>query len=134
MRIDGSTRLQSPAYRGVQARAGGAVFSAGESLPESATTASAPLTPTTGIDVLLALQSVEDPRFTRRKVVRRSRSLLDALDDVRVDLLLGQVNQERLDRLLTMLGEVRERTDPELDSLVDDIELRVRVELAKYGR
>ena len=110
------------------------MFSAGEPLPEANVAAAAPLTPTTGIDVLLALQSVEDPRLVKRKAVRRGRSLLSALDDVRVDLLLGQVSRERLDQLLASLSEVRERSDPELDSLVDDIELRVRVELAKFGR
>lgn len=135
VRIDGSSRLQSPAYRGVQVRAGDAgVFSAGGPAPEANAPAAGPLAPMTGIDVLLALQAVEDPRFAKRKAVRRGRSLLDALEDIRVDLLLGQVSEERLGQLLTMLSQARERSEPELDAVIDDIELRVRVELAKHGR
>jgi hypothetical protein len=33
-----------------------------------------------------------------------------------------------------MLDEVRERSLPGLDAVLDDIELRVKVELAKFGR
>jgi hypothetical protein len=33
-----------------------------------------------------------------------------------------------------MLAEIRERSLPELDAVLDDIDLRVQVELAKFGR
>ena len=44
------------------------------------------------------------------------------------------ISLKRLDRMSAMLAEVRERSLPGLDALLDDIELRVRVELAKAGR
>ena len=84
--------------------------------------------------MLLALQSVEDPSLARRKAVRRGRSLLDALEDVKLDLLLGGVGEERLDQLLALIGQTRGRSLPDLDSVLDEVELRVRVELAKFGR
>ncbi|SEP98895.1 Class II flagellar assembly regulator [Devosia sp. YR412] len=88
----------------------------------------------TGLDSILALQAVDEPLTGRKKAVRRGASLLDMLDEIKVDLLMGKVSVDSLDGMVSMLGEMRERTLPGLDSLLDDIELRVRVELAKFGR
>jgi hypothetical protein len=87
-----------------------------------------------GIDSILALQSVEGPLTARKKAVRRGASLLDLLDEIKTDLLIGRVSADSLDGMVAMLSEMRERSLPGLDSLLDDIELRVRVELAKFGR
>lgn len=86
---------------------------------------------------LLALQGVaseEDVRERKRKAVRRGFDLLDVLEGVKIDLLGGGVPVERLERLVHLLGQRRTSGDSELDGLVDDIELRARVELAKFGR
>lgn len=93
-----------------------------------------PMQSMAGIDSILALQSVEGPLTARKKAVRRGSSLLDMLDDIKADLLIGHVSPDRLDGLVAVLSEMRERSLPGLDSLLDDIELRVRVELAKFGR
>lgn len=87
-----------------------------------------------GIDAILALQAVDGPLEGRRKIVRRATSLLDTLDEIKADLLVGRVSVDRLDGLVTMLAELRDRSAPELDAVLDDIDLRVRVELAKFGR
>jgi len=88
----------------------------------------------TGIDAILALQAVDEPLTGRKKALRRGASLLDMLDDIKTDLLIGRVSAERLDLMSAMLSEMRERSLPGLDAVLDDIELRVRVELAKFGR
>ena len=89
----------------------------------------------TGIDAILALQAVEDPLSApRRKAVKRGASLLDMLDSIRADLLVGQVAPERLDQLVALLAEAREQAEPGLSAVLDDIDLRVQVELAKLGR
>lgn len=88
----------------------------------------------TGIDSILALQAVEEPLSGKKKAVRRGASLLDQLEAIKSDLLIGKVSEERLDTMVDMLSELRERTLPGLDNLLDDIDLRVRVELAKLGR
>ena len=87
-----------------------------------------------GMDSILALQAVEEPLSGKKKAVRRGASLLDQLDDIKTDLLIGRVDLARLDGMVSMLAELRDRTMPGLDSLLDDIDLRVRVELAKFGR
>ena len=88
----------------------------------------------TGMESILALQAVDEPLSGKKKAVRRGASLLDELDAIKTDLLVGRVSAERLDGLVGMLAELRDRTMPGLDSLLDDIDLRVRVELAKFGR
>lgn len=89
---------------------------------------------TTGIEAILALQAVGGPLEGKKKALRRGRALLDALDEIKADLLVGQVSAERLNDLTTMLSQLRERSEPALDAVLDDIDLRVRVELAKLGR
>ena len=87
----------------------------------------------TGIGALLALQEVPDPTLARRKAVRRGRILLDGLDELKANLLLGAVAGDSLQRLAATIAEARDASLPGLDALVADIELRARVELAKLG-
>lgn len=86
---------------------------------------------------LLALQGVpveDDRREKRRKAVHRGLDLLDVLEGVKLDLLAGGVPSDRLERLVHLLGLRRPSGDDGLDALIDDVELRARVELAKFGR
>jgi hypothetical protein len=80
------------------------------------------------------LQAADEPLTGKKKAVRRGASLLDSLEEMRTDLLIGRVDPGRLDRMAAILSDVRERSLPGLDAVLDDIELRVRVELAKAGR
>ena len=135
MRIDITNRT-SGVGRGSAAGRGGSGIDfvpAGAAAPAKIA-GSMPAQAMTGIDSILALQAVDEPLTGRKKAVRRGASLLDRLDEVQADLLLGRVSADSLDGMVAMLGELRERTMPGLDGLLDDIELRVRVELAKFGR
>jgi len=135
MRIDGSGRVQPGASRTSRKEgAGDGVFK--PDMGSAATRASqVPMAANaTGIDAILALQGVDDALASRRKAIRRGRSMLDILDEVKADLLAGQVGESRLNSLLALVQQAKERVDPQLDALVEDIELRARVELAKLGR
>lgn len=136
MRIETNTRTNGVSGRSAAGRSGSGVafVPAGEDNAVR-TAAAAPMSASTGIDAILALQSVEDPtKGKKKRAVSRGASLLDTLDAIKADLLVGQVSAERLDQLMAMLGQAREHSTPELDAVLDDIELRVRVELAKLGR
>lgn len=134
MRIDGTGRIITANRPETARKANGEVFR-----PETgqasarASQSSAPVA-AGGIDALLALQAVDDATTGRRKTVKRANLLLDALEEIRGDLLAGQVSEGRLNRAIALLSQARTQTDPELEALVADIELRVRVELAKLGR
>ncbi|MDZ4369186.1 MAG: flagellar assembly protein FliX [Afipia sp.] len=90
------------------------------------------------VDALLALQetgAADDALHApRRKAVARAEELLDILDEIKLALLMGQVPKSKLSRLLSVverqLGGI---ADPALREILDQIELRARVELAKFG-
>ncbi len=87
-----------------------------------------------GIDALIALQGIEDPLERRRRAVKNSRRALDALDEVRLGILSGTLDQATMLRLKSVAADLKEGSGDEgLDSVVTEIELRVAVELAKAG-
>jgi hypothetical protein len=135
LRIENTARTSSVSGRSGVSRSGGGGFFFDEGAPTAQSAAAAPIAQTTGIDALLALQSVEDPVVGRRKrAIKRGTAVLDTLDTIKADLLLGQVSEGRLGQLMALITQARERNLPELDGVLDDIELRARVELAKFGR
>lgn len=135
MRIDTSNRTTGIGRGNAAGRSGsGAEFvPAGGDAP-ARVAGNVPVHAATGIDAILALQAVDEPLTGKKKALRRGSALLDMLDDIKADLLIGRVSAERLDRMSAMLSEMRERSLPGLDAVLDDIELRVCVELAKFGR
>jgi hypothetical protein len=85
-----------------------------------------------GVDALLALQDVGGPLERRRRAVRRAGRILDVLDEVKMALLGGDLSLGQLDRLRRAVRDERALTDdPKLESLLDEIEIRAAVEIAK---
>lgn len=135
MRIDGLGR----AIGGGPQRPGAArgVFQLSD--PGAATTARAPshLHAASGLDALIALQTVEDelPRERRRREIARGRSLLDALDGMKLALIDGRDDNAALASLSARIAEARAATgEPGLDDALSAIELRAKVEIAKRGK
>ncbi|HLO77734.1 MAG TPA: flagellar assembly protein FliX, partial [Magnetospirillum sp.] len=90
-----------------------------------------------GIDALLLVQSVDDSteRQARKRLLRRGEDILDKLEEVRHGLLLGTVPKEKLMDLAQMVRSRREACqDPRLGALLDEIELRAEVEIAKLSK
>jgi Class II flagellar assembly regulator len=95
----------------------------------------APTAGLTNIGALLALQGEDDVQERRRRATRRSNSLLDQLDGIRLAILDGGVSREQVAALATTLREHRDAVDdPGLNAILDDVELRAEVELAKLER
>lgn len=87
------------------------------------------------LGTLLAIQQVElQPQDRRRRAVRRGEKLLDALQDVQLDLLSTGDPDAALERLRRILGDQADADDPELGRIVAEIETRAAVELAKRER
>lgn len=85
-----------------------------------------------GMDALLALQDVGGPLERKRRAVSRAGRILDVLDDVKVALLDGRLSGHDLDRLRRAIRDERARTDdPKLEAVLEEIEVRAAVEMAK---
>ncbi|THD59399.1 flagellar assembly protein FliX [Phenylobacterium sp.] len=88
-----------------------------------------------GVEALLALQDVGGPLERKRRAVRRAGRILDVLDDIKIGMLEGELSAGDLDRLRRAIRDERELTDdPHLEAVLDDIELRAAVEMAKLER
>jgi hypothetical protein len=137
MKISGPNASQSAA----PARVGkGAASSGGFSLSATAgaADAAAPAGGVAGVSsvgALLALQAVEDPLERRRRAVNRAGRILDALDGLKIALLEGSASPGGLESLMKAVREERAAADDErLQGLLNEIETRAAVELAKRGR
>lgn len=113
---------------------GGASFS--EFLTEGTETeASSAASGVAGVNLFLALQASEHAtdQEQRRQAVTHAADLLNELEDLRVGLLLGSYTVNQLRNLAQRLQQQRfQIQDPALLALIDEIELRAAVELAKY--
>lgn len=95
------------------------------------------LAPLSAVEALLAAQSVGDATEEegRRRMVQRCEDILDQLEIIRSGLLAGAIPEDKLLRLTELVRSRRDATgDPRLAALLDEIELRAAVELAKLGR
>jgi len=89
-----------------------------------------------GVSTVLALQGAPDSteRRARQRAVQRGDAILDDLEEIRLGLLLGAIPRARLEQLAQMVRARREQLDdPKLMSILDEIELRAAVELAKLA-
>ena len=88
--------------------------------------------PIAALDSILALQGMEDSTEGRSRGLKHGEQLLDMLDQVQQGLLAGGISRATLNRLATAVTRRQEQfADPRLQSVLDEIELRAHVELAK---
>lgn len=87
------------------------------------------------VDALLALQDIGGPLERKRRAVGRAGRILDVLEDVKIGLLSGDVTADDLERLKQAVRDERLGTDDErLEGVLNEIETRAAVELAKLER
>lgn len=140
MRIDAPGRTQSPSNTSGTRRADGvgrgfSLDIAGASPARVGTPSAAAAAANIGaLGAMLALQEFEDPRERRARGLKRGHDLLDRLEGLKIALLSGQLPEAELDALVANLATRLPTGDAKLESVLDDIDLRARVELAKVGR
>lgn len=91
----------------------------------------APISILGGLEALIAIQSEDNAREKRRRSVKRGQSMLDLLDELKLALLAGQLPPDFTNRLSVLTRDSADSGDAALDSIMDSIELRAEVELAK---
>lgn len=138
MKIDGSgpIRPTAPARRGNKAgKTQNSDFSTHMKPAAEAQGGAGSVAPVQSVDALLAIQEVDDSTSgqSRSRAQEWGIDLLDQLDRLRLGIIGGAVPRSELARITAMVQQQRVRTDdPRLSMILDEIELRARVELAKY--
>ncbi len=132
MRVYGPNGTALATAPAVARRAPGGAFSVSEGEAAQPQAGAVALRTVAGIDALIALQGIEDPLERRRRVVKQGRRALDALEEVKVGLLSGTLDQATMLRLKSAAADLKEGSgDERLDAVLAEIDLRVEVELAK---
>ncbi|MFW0777628.1 MAG: flagellar assembly protein FliX [Rickettsiales bacterium] len=93
------------------------------------------ISPTAPLDNMLAMQEVSDEEIARKKLIQNGNNIIEELEKLRQQLLIGEVPLSTLRNLNARLSVQKQSvSDPHLLSLMDDIELRAAVELAKLEK
>lgn len=88
-------------------------------------------------DAIFATQMVDErtQEQMKRQAVKTGKTLLEKLEEIRDGLLLGHISKDKLIEISRYVKNINIQTeDKELNGLIEDIILRVEVELAKLTR
>ncbi len=132
MEIKGPGRIETGAIRRKSAAVtGGGNFTVSDPAETHAHIVAGP-GPIAALDSILALQDMGDPSDGRSKGLTHGEQLLEILDSVRDGLLAGGIPRATLNRLAVAVTRRHDVfADPKLQDVLDQIELRAHVELAK---
>ena len=133
MTVVGPNGVSTPAStRTTRSASGFSLGQAPAAASPSAATASSATGGVSDVSALMALQGIEGPLEKRRRAIRRGGGLLDRLEELKLALLTGDADEGSLDQLARTLREERtDDGDEGLSALLDQIDLRASVELAK---
>lgn len=147
MKVDGPGATKSPgAVRktGKAARTGGASFASSldeaGGADETGNASAASGASVSSVDSLLALQEVDAVGDAlqgggNKQAYEWGEEMLQGLEGVRTGLLLGIIPADKLEELAQSASERKAQADdPRLAAILDEIELRALVELAKFQR
>jgi hypothetical protein len=128
------TAISSASGPAAARQASSGTFTVSDAGAPQAQTPAAALRTLGGIDALIALQGIEDPVERRSRAVKHGRRALDALDELKLGILSGTLDQATLLRLKSASADLKNGSgDERLDGVLSEIDLRVAVELAKAG-
>jgi hypothetical protein len=133
MEIKGTGRIETAGVRrkAPAGATGGGNFSVSET-PESHAGIVAGPGPIAALDSILMLQGMDDSTSGQSRGRARGEQLLDLLDSVRDGLLAGGIPRATLNKLAAAVTRRHDSfADPKLQDVLDQIELRAHVELAK---
>jgi hypothetical protein len=133
MKVEGPGSVRSTsakrAVRGASTDGGSFAQELARAGETGGTTGTAPLS---GVHGLVAAPSVEDATQRARRSRARADALLDRLDEIRAALLSGILPRQTVATLADLIRSTRDEVDdPGLRALLDEVDLRAQVELAK---
>lgn len=137
MKIEGPDKTRETAATKKKGKAGKSDGSFGGLLETGGSAEAAPAAAPSSlamVDVLLAVQGTDDPaqRAARKRMVSRADDVLALLDNIRMSLLTGQLTVGQVIEIADIVASHREKVmDPQLTALLDEIDLRAQIEIAK---
>lgn len=132
MRIQGPRRPDQISRPSAKGGTGGRAFTVEANTEAHAAAAASASVQVQALDALLALQEAGEPLTGKRRAVKRADDMLDLLDDIKIGILSGAVPRQTLRRLTQLVAERRnDFVEPGLKGVIDEIDLRAQVELAK---
>ncbi len=136
MKISGTRQIDSTPVRRAARREepSGSAFRLDGAASDKPVAGIAQASPLAAVDALLTLQGVPEAGDGRKRALKRADRMLDLLEDIRIGLLEGLIPRIKLESLLRVVKLRRDDVaDPRLNGVLDEVELRARVELAKFG-
>jgi hypothetical protein len=134
MRVDGNRPIRPAATRRDDRAGVSGTGSFTAALGAEPTAAPSVAAPASGVGALFALQEVPDATARRRKAMARASKMLERLDSLQLGLLEGAIDPASLAEFAGAARAAREEAgDPALQGVLDEIELRAAVELAKLS-
>jgi hypothetical protein len=132
MKIDGARPVSAKPLRARSGGESGSAFAA--HAPDSAheTAPSRTIAALGGLDAVLMLQLDQPSR--RRRQIARGVAALDALDALALATLDGADPERAIGSLRAALADREQTTDDGLDSVLQEIDVRASVEIAKRER
>jgi len=89
--------------------------------------------PATSVQMLVALAAIEPSIERRRKIAEQADKGLTLLERLHTELVAGVPAPERVQEMLDWSKEFELPDDPQLAELASEIDVRVKVELAKLN-
>lgn len=110
----------------------GALIDGEEEAITSSTSGLSGLSPVASLAGLLAVQEASTELETIQQRIEQGHELLDSLDQLRHGLLEGRISATTTKRLADQLRQEKSIvSDPQLLEILEDIDIRAQVELAK---
>lgn len=139
MKVDGPGRTKGPSSTSKKDKAAKGDGTFGAMLSEKLQGASATSAPqaVAAVDALLAAQEVGSAtdQAARRRMSARADDILQTLDRVRMALLSGNLTVGDVINIADVVAAHREKImDPKLTAVLDEIDLRAQIEIAKMRK
>lgn len=142
MKIEGPSKAKGPGGTKKAGSAGGdgSFEDFISSIPGSGTSGVSGAAPTSSIarvDALLSVQGAESPteRAAKKRMRERGEDILKELDGLRMGLLTGTMTVGQVIDIADVVASHREKVnDPKLTAILDEIDLRAQIELAKVKK
>lgn len=141
MKIEGPSKAKGPGGAKKTGSAGGdgSFEDFISSIPggSSGVSSAAPTNSIARVDSLLSVQGAESPteRAAKRRMQERGQDILKELDGLRMGLLTGTMTVGQVIDIADVVASHREKiNDPRLTAILDEIDLRAQIELAKIQK